>query len=304
MAWPRITQTSGVAADNAWEAAQTIPVDPDLLHIPAGPGALHVERYGHGGHPVVLLHGFGTSAFLWRAVAPELSSAGYSAYAVDLLGYGESDRPPEADFSLLAQAEYVNRALMALRVSRATVVGVDMGAVVAHRLALLREERVERLVLINSPWLDEGPDAGVRAVQRGSARFALRLARGVLGATPLLRQVLEKGVADPAHMPPRLLARYLAPFVGADGVAHLLTLARALLSEDVSEVALDAVRVPTLVVWGEADAWLDSSLAERQQSSLPESRLVLLPGVGRLVPEEAPETLADLLMDFMRTTGR
>ena len=58
------------------------------LRIPIGSGALHVERVGRGGPPVVLLHGFGTCAFLWRRLSPALAMAGYTAIAIDLLGHG------------------------------------------------------------------------------------------------------------------------------------------------------------------------------------------------------------------------
>ena len=75
---------------------------------------MHVERFGFGGTPVVLLHGFGTSAFLWRHVAPMLAVRQMTAYAVDLFGYGESDRPFDADFGVRAQADYLDRALTAV----------------------------------------------------------------------------------------------------------------------------------------------------------------------------------------------
>jgi pimeloyl-ACP methyl ester carboxylesterase len=56
------------------------------LRIPVGAGSLHVERVGRAGPAVVLLHGFGSCSFLWRAVAPRLADAGYTALAIDLLG--------------------------------------------------------------------------------------------------------------------------------------------------------------------------------------------------------------------------
>ena len=65
---------------------------------------MHVERYGHGGAAVLLVHGFGTCSFLWRDIAPEFALANRTAFAVDLFGYGESDRPFDADFSIAAQA--------------------------------------------------------------------------------------------------------------------------------------------------------------------------------------------------------
>ena len=71
-----------------------------------------MERYGHGGSPIVLLHGFGTSSFVWRDVAPEIALANRTAFAIDLFGYGESDRPFDADFGIASQAELVDRALI------------------------------------------------------------------------------------------------------------------------------------------------------------------------------------------------
>ena len=68
-------------------------MDADLLRIPVGPGSMHVERYGHGGAPILLVHGFGTFSFLWRGSGSVLATASRTAFALDLFGYGESDRP-------------------------------------------------------------------------------------------------------------------------------------------------------------------------------------------------------------------
>src|SRR5256885_2566502 len=114
----------------------------DILRVPVGPGAMHVERYGHGGAAVILLHGFGTCNFLWRAVAPEITEAGHTAYAIDLFGHGQSDRPLDADFGIAAQAEYLDAAMTVLRVPRAVVVGVDLGGCVAMKPAAHRPARV------------------------------------------------------------------------------------------------------------------------------------------------------------------
>ena len=252
----------------------------------------------------MLLHGFGTSSFLWRAVAPQIAWSGRTAFAIDLMGHGESDRPLEASFGIAAQAEYLDRALTALRLPRATIVGNDLGGAVAMRLAATRPDRVERLVLINPIALDEVPGRDVRTVQRNTARFALRITRGVLGAAPLLTPVLEESVADEQHMPPRLVARYLAPFAGKDGVGHLLALARAIREEDLEDIDPGTITAPTLIVWGDEERWVDDRLPDRLAGMIRGSRLVRLPHVARLVPEEAPESLAELLLDFLREAER
>lgn len=260
---------------------------------------MHVERYGHGGAPVVLIHGFGTSSFLWRNVGPALAVTQHTAYAVDLLGYGESDRPFDADFGIAAQTDYLERALTALRVARAAIVGVDIGAVIALRLAAVRPERVARLVLINPVGGEDIPAGDIRAMQRNTARFALRVSRGLFGASPLLTPILTSSVADPARMPPALVGRYLAPFIGQEGVTHLLALARAVRPTDVEDLDLTQVRAHTLVVRGEKDAWVDAALSRKLSSEIVDCRIVRLPESARLVPEEAPDELAQLIASFV-----
>jgi pimeloyl-ACP methyl ester carboxylesterase len=273
----------------------------DVLRVPVGPGAMHVERFGHGGTAVILIHGFGTSSFLWRNVAPAITDAGHTAYAVDMFGHGESDRPSDADFGIAAQAEYLDAAMTALRVARGIIVGVDIGGDVALRLAATRPERVEKLVLVNTPAFDELPARDITQMQRSTAKFAFRTTRGVLGAAPLIEGVLRGSVSDPAaHMPMKLIARYLAPFAGRDGVNHLLTLASSISGDDLEDVDLKTIHVPALVLWGEEDQWVDSKMADRLAHALPDGRLVRLPGVGRLVPEENPEHMASLILDFMK----
>jgi pimeloyl-ACP methyl ester carboxylesterase len=272
----------------------------DILRVPVGPGAMHVERYGHGGAAVLLLHGFGTNNFLWRAVAPEITEAGNTAYAIDLFGHGQSDRPPDADFGIAAQAEYLDAAMTAMRIARGIIVGVDIGGDIAMKLAATRPDRVEKLVLINTPALDDLPAKDITRMQRRTAKFALRLSRGVMGAAPLLEGVLKGSVADPAKMPMKLIARYLAPFVGPEGANHLLTLGSSINGADLEEEDLKEIHAPALIVWGEEDKWCDSKLPDRLARAIPDARLVKLPGVARLVPEESPEQLTKLILDFLR----
>jgi pimeloyl-ACP methyl ester carboxylesterase len=160
---------------------------------------MHVERYGHGGAPILLVHGFGTCSFLWRNVGPAMAMANRTAFAVDLFGYGESDRPFDAQYGIGEQSDNLDRALTALRLTKATVVGIDLGGAIAMHLAFNRPERVERLVLINPIALDDIPADDIKTMQRNTARYALRISRGVLGAAPLIRELLEQSVADGEH---------------------------------------------------------------------------------------------------------
>jgi pimeloyl-ACP methyl ester carboxylesterase len=264
---------------------------------------MHVERYGHGGAPVLFVHGFGTCSFLWRNIGPTLALANRTAFAVDLFGYGESDRPFDAQFGIAAQSDYLDRALTALRLSRATVIGIDLGGAIAMHLAYNRPDRVERLMLINPIAFDDVPGEDIKTMQRNTARFAFQISRGVLGAAPLMRELLEKSVADPESMPDGLLARYLAPYVGQEGVNHLLALARSVDDEDMLDVELNQIDCPTMIVWGDQDPFVSPKLGDHLADTIPGSRLVRLPGTGRLVPEEAPDTLTNIILEFVGAAG-
>ena len=122
-------------------------------------------------------------------------------------------------------------------------------------------------------------------------------------AAPLMREMLQQSVADPAHMPEALVARYLAPYVGEDGLNHLLALARAVDRDDMQEVELERMDVPSLIVWGDQDRFVSPKLGDRLADLIPGSRLVRLPSVARLVPEEAPDALANIILEFVGAAG-
>jgi pimeloyl-ACP methyl ester carboxylesterase len=170
---------------------------------------------------------------------------------------------------------------------------------VALRLASTRPERVERLLLINPIALDEVPADDVTTLQRNTARFAFRASRGILGAAPILGEVLRRSVANEANMPDKLVARYLAPYVGEEGLNHLLLLARSIDDEDMEDAELGSLPQPALILWGDQDPWVGPKFADKLADTIPGSRLVRLPGVGRLVPEEVPETVVSVLLEFI-----
>ncbi|HYW32383.1 MAG TPA: alpha/beta hydrolase [Gemmatimonas sp.] len=259
---------------------------------------------GRGGHPVVLLHGFGTCAFLWRGIAPRLADAGYTTIAIDLLGHGESDRSLDAGYGLAAQAEYIERALTSLRLPAVTVVGQDVGALVGMQLALQRPRRVARLMLLNPPDPDDLPGPEIRTLQRTSARAAFG-ANALFGAHVLLEPMLRAAVANPGSMSELLAARYLAPYVGSDGVGHLLQLAGAVeLPEQDSGPSVE-VRAPVLVVHGAADPWTTAAIVKSFPARLPRTSVLVetMPGVGRLIAEDAPDALLALIRVFIETNG-
>jgi pimeloyl-ACP methyl ester carboxylesterase len=275
------------------------------LRIPVGAGALHVERLGRAGPAVVLVHGFGTCAFLWRAVAPVLATAGFTVVSVDLLGFGESDRPADVSYTLSAQADYLDRVLTALRLGAVTVVGQDTGALVALLLAAQSSRRVRRLALLEPPAPDDLPGPAIRSLQRTSALSALS-ANTLFGARPLLEPLLCASVGNEAAMPERLIMRYLAPWVGSSGAAELLQLASAVsVTEEAPGPTTDFSAVTCdVLLWCGGDTPPRSANGSAVRSAawqrlLPAARvrpLITSRPPGMLVAEDTPAALAAALL--------
>lgn len=248
------------------------------------------------GATIVLLHGFPTSSHLWSGVVPLLPD-GHRVLVLDLLGFGRSDRPGRRPLTLRAHAERVLAVLDQLRVTRACLVGHEMGAAIAHLMAVRWPQRVSHLALVSAAAFDCWPVRGLKL-----ARAALPLTRHLpanwlLG---LLRADLVRGYAA-ADRGARSVDMYLRPFAGPDGREVLTAHLAALDGVEVAALAARAADVvaPTAIAWGAHDPFLDAAVAERLHRALPGSTLHLVPDVRHFVPEEAPEQVAAVVSDLL-----
>lgn len=249
------------------------------------------------GDPVVFLHGFPTSSHLWQDVVPHVPP-GHRVVVVDLLGFGRSDFPKGRDVSIRGHAERVLALLDALRIQRAALVGHDIGGGIAQYLAVRHPARVARLALVDSVAFDEWPTRDVKL-----AKASLPLTR-YLPATWIVSVVqrdLQRGYTEyeRGHLS---VDKYLRPFGTPDGrdafVEHLL----ALDSRETAALAprLGDIVAPTAIVWGAHDPFLPTALGRRLQTSIPGATLDVLPDVRHFAPEEAPETLGDILEGLLQ----
>jgi len=246
------------------------------------------------GPAVVLLHGFPTSSFLWRAFVPPLA-ARFRVIAPDLLGYGDSDQPADADLSMTAQTGYVRELLESLGVQRFAAIGHDLGGVVAQLLAL--EGSVEALVLLDAAAFDAWPIEGVRMIQATEpAQETPELVE------QLMRLTFDLGMGHADRLTNQAVDAYLAPFEQEAGARGFFRAVRAidgagLVGRDEELARLD---IPVMLLWGEDDPFIPTEVAERLNELIPTSTLALLPGCSHFVTEDAPETIVPLVYEYLR----
>ena len=126
-------------------------------HVQAGAYRLHYLEAGSG-RPLVLVHGLGSNAALeWGRLMAPLGRR-FHVLAPDLPGFGDSDRPAGADYSIPMQVGAVRAFMQAKGLGRARVVGISMGGWISARLAGEHPEMVERLVLVAAAGMrPDGP---------------------------------------------------------------------------------------------------------------------------------------------------
>src|SRR5215831_15326693 len=118
---------------------------------------LHFAEQGRG-TLVVLCHGFPESWYSWRHQLPALSAAGFHAVAVDMRGYGQSDRPEAIDqYTLLHLVGDMVGLLDVLGIEQAVIAGHDWGAPVAWHAALLRPDRFRAVIGLSVPYRPRSP---------------------------------------------------------------------------------------------------------------------------------------------------
>ncbi|MEU4225909.1 haloalkane dehalogenase [Nonomuraea sp. NPDC026600] len=128
------------------------PYEPRYAEVADGLRMAYVEAGRADGAPVVLLHGEPTWSFLYRHVMRELAAAGLRAIAVDLVGFGRSDKPAErADHTYARHVEWTRALLFdALGLTGVTMVGQDWGGLIGLRIAAEHPERVAAIVAANT----------------------------------------------------------------------------------------------------------------------------------------------------------
>jgi 2-hydroxymuconate-semialdehyde hydrolase len=270
-------------------------IPPERRRVTVSSGELAYVDLGDG-TPVLLLHGFPTSSYLWRREAWLLAQR-MRVIVPDLLGYGESEKPGGADLSEAAQAGYVRELLAHLGIDSLAVVGHDIGGGVAQLLALDDEPpAVQALVLIDSVCFDVWPIEGVRMLQ--DARSERETSEFVEG---IVRLTFDLGLQHRDRLTEDDLQAYLEPWRSDPGAFFRAVrgiTGQGLAGRDDELAKLD---VPALILWGEEDPFLPVELAERLGEALPGSTIGLLPGCSHFLNEDAPSTVGPLVYEYLRS---
>lgn len=262
------------------------------LHVD-GHRIAYLER-GEG-PPVILLHGIPTSSLLWRNIIPELAYD-RRVIAPDLLNYGKSDKPRDADVSIQAQSRMLLGLMDALGIRRADVVAHDIGGGVAQTLAVNHPERINRLVLADAVCFNSWPIPEFKPLQEPGAEE--KMSAGEL--EQMQRDFLPKGMHDQSAATTELADMIVEPWQGEKGKHAFFRNLRRLNPEYTLAIADELIHLPhpTLILWGRHDAFQKPEYAEKLRDAIPNAELEWVES-AHWITEERPEDVARALRRFL-----
>lgn len=297
----------GVAVLAAAASAAAPVIDPPGAHVPvaakagAAPVTLYVETWGQG-PPVLLLHGLGESTFTWHELVPELAKR-HRIIALDLKGFGRSDKPDDGAYSADDQAALVARFILDQKLDGLAVIGHSFGGTVALRTALADgirgTDRIRRIAVIGAPAIPRSTAGYLDLVKTPAVPDAVASA---MSPETLARLLLREAMGGQKKVSEEDVEGYAAPYRDPAALEAFLATARAIVTEEGAEKVAESYRTlaqPALVVWCRKDPIVPLKAGRRLAKTLPNARLAILEGCHHLPQHEKPKELLKTLDAFL-----
>jgi pimeloyl-ACP methyl ester carboxylesterase len=236
------------------------------------------------GPTLVLVHGLGGDADQW-AFCFEALSATHRVIALELLGFGRSDKP-DITYTIAGFVEMLDGFLRALDIKRASLLGHSLGGWIVAAFALQFPDQVDRLILNDACGMDSGaikPPVDLNISTRANMR-------AMLETMFFNKAMVTDGLVDLAYA--LHLQRDDAPTIRS-------TLDAFSRPDEKLDRTIAGLTAPTLLLWGEEDALTPMTVARNSQRLIPGSRLEVIPECGHFPCLEKPSEFTRRALEFL-----
>lgn len=241
---------------------------------------------GGAGEPIVLVHGLGGRAEDWINLMPQLVRGGRRIYALDLLGYGRSARPRNADYSIPEEARIVENFIATQHLEQSDLAGWSMGGWIALRVALDQPALVRRLIVYDSAGL----------------RFALPFDVALFWPENAARLAKLNDLLSPGRGPhiPAFIEDDLLRSIRRNGWVPQRSVQSMMTGQDLLDGKLSQLKMPLLIVWGRQDQITPLSVGYAIHAETPQSVLEIYDGCGHLAPRDCTDRIGPNTLRFLK----
>ena len=253
----------------------------ESTYVQLGPYRIH-RFIGGTGEPLVLVHGLGGCALDFAPLMLALTKE-HRVFALDLLGYGGSDRP-DVNYSVPLETGSLRQFLESQGLTRFDLAGWSMGGWISLNFTSQYPDRVHRLILLDSAGMKFTPG------------FDLRL---LAPHTVAEMHELEKVMTPHPERMPAFITRDLLRQLRAEDWVIQRTVANMMTMREVMDGKLAGVTMPVLIVWGKQDITTPPSIAEEMRREMPQSVLAVLDDCGHVAPIECHDRVLAEIERFL-----
>ncbi|NEP60083.1 MAG: alpha/beta hydrolase [Symploca sp. SIO2G7] len=282
-----LTEDTSVVLANQIQFADIIATS--LTHQPIATSYVCTGK----GKPVLLVHGFDSSIFEFRRLIPQLA-ANAQVWALDLLGFGFTDRTSGAPFTPKAIRQHLYGFWQQQINQPVTLVGASMGGAAAIDFALYFPETVENLVLLDSAGFAAGPAMGKLMVPPLDS-----WATAFLKNPGVRRRISQQAYCDRTLVTPDAELCAALHLQMPNWKEALIAFTKSGGYNFLSNYYIQKIAVPTLIVWGKQDKILGTKDAKRFEQTIPNNQLVWIADCGHVPHLEKPKTTARAIVSFL-----
>lgn len=257
-----------------------------------------VERGDPEAPPVLMIHGWGCSAYIYRFNMPAVAGAGFRAIAIDLKGHGLSDKPQgKSEYTIDSLIDHLIEVFEALELERPALVGHSLGASLAYHFAARHPERARSLALLSPVGLTGVPLMWLYHVL--TPAFLTPIIRRVR-PTLVVKVALRRVYGKRGHATRRDVEEYLAPSQFREYAGAARALLHAYDWRAASHRSLTPVRLPAIGMWGTLDHLMPKDGMKIYVPLIPDIELTAIRDAGHVITEETPHDVNAGLIGLLR----
>ncbi len=253
---------------------------------------VHYRDEGEG-TPIVLIHGTGASLHTWEDWTKDLTQD-YRVIRLDLPAYGLTGKDPQKRYSSKDYVDLLHAFLGELKVDKFHLAGNSLGGLISWLYASYHPEKVKQLILLDpSGFPFKNTPLVIKMAKTPLLNNFIRY------VTP--RSFIEKNIKevyyDESLIKDETIDRYhdLTQYVGN----RQAFIDRAYVEREDYTERLSSIQAPTLILWGENDAWIPVSDAAKFKAAIPKAEVVIMPKTGHVPMEERPRASLAICRAFL-----
>ena len=256
---------------------------------------VHYRDEGSG-PPLLLLHGIFSSLHTFDGWSAALRGD-FRLIRMDLPGFGLSDTNADHRYDVAKYVQWLDQFLDRLGLETVSLAGSSLGGWVAWEYALRFPRRVDKLILIDSAGYLDAQQIPL-PIRMARTPFMNRIVRYVIRRN-LIEVFVRQVYGDPTKVTPELVDRYYELLARAGNPEAFFAFVNGKFKDNTPK--LPRLQTPTLILWGEKDAWLPVEDAYRFLHALPHAELIIYEGIGHVPMEEVPIQTARDVREFLHS---